>query len=76
MILWGLKTEAVFDVWSTEHLIRGIILAGFAFMIIQKWTSQIPPAKPGACFVNRSKRFVEEPPNGGCLCYLSLNISN
>jgi multiple sugar transport system substrate-binding protein len=38
----------------------------------QNW-SQIPPAKPGACFVNRSKRFVLEPPKGGYLCCLSLN---
>jgi hypothetical protein len=30
--------------------------------------SQIPPAKPGACFVNRSKRFVYGPPKCGYLC--------
>jgi hypothetical protein len=39
-------------------------------------TSQIPPAKPRACFVNRSKRFVLEPPKGGYLCYSSLNFSS
>ena len=27
MILWGLKTEAAFDVWSMEHLMMGITLA-------------------------------------------------
>ncbi|MDR0387926.1 MAG: InlB B-repeat-containing protein [Treponema sp.] len=38
------------------------------------WSSQIPPVKPEACFVNRSKRFVLEPPKGGRFCYLSSSF--
>jgi hypothetical protein len=28
MLIWGLKTQALFDVWSIEHFISGITLGG------------------------------------------------
>jgi hypothetical protein len=40
MVLWGFKTEATFDVWSIEHLMMGISLASFSFMIIKKWNKK------------------------------------
>ena len=33
MLLWGCKTEAMFDLWSIEHFINGIALAGGANLI-------------------------------------------
>jgi hypothetical protein len=36
MILWGLKTEAAFDVWSIEHLIMGINLGGFISFALKR----------------------------------------
>jgi uncharacterized membrane protein YjdF len=33
MLLWGYKTEAMFDLWSIEHFINGIALAGVAVWI-------------------------------------------
>ena len=35
MLLWGLKTEAAFDVWSLEHLANGLNLAASAELIIR-----------------------------------------
>jgi hypothetical protein len=40
MVLWGFKTEATFDVWSIEHLMMGISLASFSFMLIKKWNKK------------------------------------
>lgn len=34
MLLWGCKTEAMFDLWSVEHFINGIALAGGARFIV------------------------------------------
>ena len=36
MLIWGDKTVAMFDVWSLEHLVNGIAIAGMAEMIIKK----------------------------------------
>jgi len=36
MILWGLKTEASFDVWSIEHIIMGISIACFSDYLAKK----------------------------------------
>jgi hypothetical protein len=36
MLLWWLKTEAAFDVWSIEHLIMWITLGYFAKIISDK----------------------------------------
>jgi hypothetical protein len=38
MTLWGLKTEAAFDVWSIEHLMMGMNLGYFAGFVIKKWS--------------------------------------
>ena len=38
MVLWGLKTEAAFDVWSLEHLMMGISLAGLSHIIVKRLT--------------------------------------
>jgi len=35
MLLWGYKTEAMFDLWSIEHFINGIAAAGAASLIIR-----------------------------------------
>ena len=40
MIVWGMKTEAVFDVWSIEHLMMGRSLSAFSFMIIARWNKR------------------------------------
>jgi hypothetical protein len=37
MLIWGIKTEAAFDVWSIEHLMMGISLAAISYMITAKW---------------------------------------
>jgi hypothetical protein len=37
MILWGLKTEAAFDVWSIEHMIMGINLGSIVYFVLRKW---------------------------------------
>jgi hypothetical protein len=36
MLLWGCKTEAMFDLWSIEHFINGIALAGSAAFVTRK----------------------------------------
>jgi len=36
MLFWGDKTEAMFDLWSVEHFINGIALAGTAALITKK----------------------------------------
>jgi len=36
MLLWGYKTEAMFDLWSFEHFANGIGLAALAALIIGK----------------------------------------
>ncbi|MBQ7303503.1 MAG: hypothetical protein IJW75_01110 [Alphaproteobacteria bacterium] len=36
MILWGLKEEASFDVWSIEHIIMGISIACFTDWMSKK----------------------------------------
>jgi len=35
VLLWGCKTEATFDLWSIEHFINGIAMAGGANLIIR-----------------------------------------
>lgn len=35
-MIWGLKTEAAFDVWSIEHLVMGISVAWIASLICSK----------------------------------------
>lgn len=35
-MIWGLKTEAAFDVWSIEHLVTGISLAYFSMWVTRK----------------------------------------
>ncbi|MDR2136457.1 MAG: hypothetical protein LBO76_07565, partial [Treponema sp.] len=37
MLIWGLKTEAAFDLWSLEHLANGIAMAAFARMVTGKF---------------------------------------
>lgn len=32
-MLWGLKTEAAFDVWSIEHLVMGVSVGWFSMWI-------------------------------------------
>lgn len=34
MVLWGIKTEAAFDVWSIEHLVTGISLCALSNFIV------------------------------------------
>jgi hypothetical protein len=34
MLLWGLKTEAAFDLWSLEHLANGATMAAAAHCIL------------------------------------------
>jgi hypothetical protein len=34
--IWGYKTTAMFDVWSFEHFVNGIALAGFVVLICSK----------------------------------------
>jgi hypothetical protein len=36
VILWGYKTEAIFDIWSLEHFVNGIAFAGFVELIIRR----------------------------------------
>lgn len=36
MTLWGLKTEASFDVWSIEHLVMGISIGCFSGWLATK----------------------------------------
>jgi hypothetical protein len=36
MQIWGYKTSAMFDLWSLEHFINGIALAGLAVLITGK----------------------------------------
>ncbi|MFI3241905.1 MAG: hypothetical protein R3Y43_04990 [Alphaproteobacteria bacterium] len=36
MTLWGIKTQAAFDVWSIEHLIMGISLGWLADKVLIK----------------------------------------
>ncbi len=38
MTLWGLKTEAAFDIWSIEHIIMGISVGWLAKIITEKLT--------------------------------------
>jgi len=35
-MLWGVKTEASFDVWSVEHLVMGVSVACFAAWLAKK----------------------------------------
>lgn len=35
-MLWGVKTEAAFDVWSIEHVIMGISVAWLASILLEK----------------------------------------
>ena len=35
-MIWGLKTEAAFDVWSIEHLVMGVSVAWLASLICAK----------------------------------------
>ena len=39
-MLWGIKTEAAFDVWSIEHIIMGISVAWLAQIIVNKIVGQ------------------------------------
>lgn len=39
-MLWGIKTEATFDVWSIEHIIMGISVAWLAQIIVNKIVGQ------------------------------------
>ena len=43
--IWGWKTEALFDVWSFEHLIMGIGLAEIA-PFVRRWLFRHHPAPP------------------------------
>lgn len=36
MLFWGYKTEAMFDLWSIEHFINGIAMAGMAAMVTRR----------------------------------------
>jgi hypothetical protein len=36
VLIWGLKTEAAFDVWSLEHLANGIAMAAAAEMVTKR----------------------------------------
>lgn len=38
MLLWGMKTEAAFDVWSVEHLMMGMTLGWISARIARKMT--------------------------------------
>jgi hypothetical protein len=35
-IVWGLKTDAIFDVWTIEHILSGISVGGFALDFIRR----------------------------------------
>ena len=35
-MMWGLKTEASFDVWSIEHLVMGVSVGCFSMWVTQK----------------------------------------
>lgn len=35
-MIWGLKTEAAFDVWSVEHLVMGISVGWFSMYLATK----------------------------------------
>lgn len=35
-MIWGLKTEAAFDVWSIEHLVMGVSVACFSMWVVRK----------------------------------------
>ena len=39
-MLWGVKTESTFDVWSVEHIIMGISVAWLAQIIVNKIVGQ------------------------------------
>ena len=39
MILWGLKTAAMFDVWSVEHVLSGISVGSVAARFGRRTTS-------------------------------------
>lgn len=39
-MLWGIKTESAFDVWSIEHIIMGISVAWLAQIIVNKIVGQ------------------------------------
>ena len=45
-MIWGLKTEAAFDVWSIEHLVMGVSVAWFASLACKKLVGEekISPA--------------------------------
>ncbi|MBR1825330.1 MAG: hypothetical protein IJ770_01945 [Alphaproteobacteria bacterium] len=35
-MIWGLKTEAAFDVWSIEHLVMGVSVGWFSMLVAAK----------------------------------------
>ncbi|MBO6281232.1 MAG: hypothetical protein J6N49_01735 [Alphaproteobacteria bacterium] len=35
-MIWGLKTEAAFDVWSVEHLVMGVSVGWFSMYLANK----------------------------------------
>jgi len=35
-MIWGLKTEAAFDVWSIEHLVMGVSVGWFSMYLTSK----------------------------------------
>lgn len=37
-MIWGIKTEASFDVWSIEHIVMGISVGWLAMLITNKLT--------------------------------------
>lgn len=36
MLIWGYKTVAMFDIWSIEHFVNGIAMAGMAMFLTNK----------------------------------------
>ncbi len=40
MTLWGLKTEAAFDVWSIEHIAMGVSVGWIAKIIVETMTGR------------------------------------
>jgi spermidine/putrescine-binding protein len=57
--------EEYYLVIADDYIIEFVVAEGLARKLDRdRMNSQIPSAKPGACFVNRSKRFVVGPPKG------------
>jgi hypothetical protein len=50
VLLWGLKTEAAFDLWSLEHLANGVTMAGAAYFFLRTVLKNMIPEEQRLLF--------------------------